>query len=449
MTAVPAPASLPNASEHGRHYTNAYLFGMVFLMTLISVIAYIDRVVLGMLVKPIRADLHITDTEFSYLTGPAFALFYTTAGIPLGWVSDRFSRRALISAGCAAWSFMTAACGLTSTYSALFLCRVGVGIGEATLQPSAYPLIGGSFPRNRVARATSVYTMGHPIGAGLAMVISGSVIGALSASGTVAVPLFGDIRPWQLVFLIVGLPGLLLALIAAIYLRDPPKRANAAPQPSFRQVCAFMWRERRAYGTFAVALGFVNAFNSGGLVWFPAFLMRVHGYSPGRAGIFVGLASAVGGIAGSLMVGWYADHIVAKGRRDIGTRVLIPVAIGAFIFAALGPIVPIPWISLTMFSFFGLFMLSGLSGFHAIRQAITPVQMGGQVTAILLCISNLIGLGLGPTSIALCTDYVFHDDNAVNYSIALVGGVCMTITILALWYGRKVHEERFGNPAPV
>jgi MFS family permease len=428
--------------------TPLYAWTVVLLMTLISASSYIDRTVLGMLVQPIRADLRITDTEFSYLTGLAFALMYTSFGIPLGWLSDRFSRRAIISIGCAAWSIMTAACGLASTYVNLFLCRIGVGIGEASLQPCAYPLIGGYFPTG-TARAMSVYNMGQPIGNGLAMIIGGFLIGALTAAGAVHLPIIGATRPWQVVFLVVGLPGIALALLAALIVRDPPRRAEGMTQPSFAKTCAFMWRERKVYATLILSLGSVSVLAYGGPAWFPSYLMRVEGFSPSQAGLLIGLSSTIGGIIGSFFIGSITDRLMAKGRRDIATRVLIPVAIGAFVCAAIGPIVPIRWLSLSLFACSGFFMLTATGVYHVLRQAVTPREIWGQVTAIYIFFTNLMGLTIGPTAIALCTDYVFHSDKAVNYSIAIVAGAAMSVVVLSLWIGRKSLERRIGAPAEI
>lgn len=427
----------------------AYAWGAVLLMMLLLTSSFIDRTILGLLVKPIRADLQITDTEFSFLTGIAFAVLYTTIGIPLGWLSDRWSRRALIAGGVAVWSVMTAGCGMVSTYAALFFCRVGVGVGEATLSPCAYPLIGSYFPPNKLARPMSLFAMGIPIGMGLAMMIGGGVIEAMTAAGDVDLPLLGPTKPWQSVFLIIGLPGIVLALLAWWILRDPPRTLSAAPQPSFGAVFHYMWAHRAVYATLALSMGFFAAFSYGGTAWFPAFLMRVHGFSAGEAGSFIGLSNSVAGIAGTLFAGWLADRISSRGRGDATTLIGIPYAIGMMVCAAIGPILPDKYLSLTLFAGFGFFSLTWAGVNLTALQAVTPVAMRGQVSAIYLFITNTIGLGLGPTAIAASTDYLFHDDKAVNYSIALVGVVAMTVGSIILWLGRRAIGDRFGKPVPV
>ena len=426
----------------------AYAWGAVLLMMLLLTSSFIDRTILGLLVKPIRTDLQITDTQFSFLTGFAFAVLYTTVGIPLGWLADRWSNRALIAGGVAVWSVMTAGCGMVSTYAALFFCRVGVGVGEATLSPCAYPLIGSYFPPNKLARPMSVYAMGIPIGMGLAMIIGGGVIEAMNAAGTVDLPILGATRPWQSVFLIVGLPGIVLALLAWVMLRDPPRPAIAVPQPSFGTVFGYMWSNRKVYGTLALSMGCFAAFSYGGTAWFPAFLMRVHGFSAGEAGSFIGLSNSVLGVAGCITAGWLADRISTRGRGDATTLIGIPYAIGMVVCAAIGPVVPNATLSLVLFAGTGFFSLTWAGVNLTALQAVTPVRMRGQVSAIYLFITNTIGLGLGPTAIAASTDYLFHNDNAVNYSIALVGFVAMTLGSIVLWLGRDAIGQRFGK-APV
>lgn len=435
--------SVKAAAAPARQTSTFYSWFVVLFLMVLLTSSFIDRTILGLLVKPIRADLNISDTRFSYLTGFAFVILYTTAGIPLGWVADRWSKRALIVSGVAVWSVMTAGCGVTSSYAKLFACRIGVGVGEATLSPCAYSLISGYFPPERLARPMSVFAMGIPIGMGLAMMIGGGVIEAMAKVGPVVLPLIGEIRPWQSVFLIIGLPGLLLALLGALIIREPPRPARLAAQPNFFAVCAYMWRHRSVYATLALSMGCFAAFSYGGTTWFPAFLMRVHGFSPGQAGTFIGASNFLPGILGSIAAGSIADRLSRRGRGDAVTLVGIPYALGMFICAAIGPIVPIRWLSLLLFAGTGFFSLTWAGVNLSALQVVTPAPMRGQVSAIYLFTTNLIGLGLGPTAIAASTDYIFHDDKAINLSLALVGTVSLSLGSLVLWLGRSAVNRRF------
>ena len=179
------------------------------------------------MVGPIERDLGITDSQFAILTGGAFGIFYTIMGLPLGWLADRLSRKWIVAAGIACWSVMTAACGLAGSFSQLMLTRIGVGVGEATLSPSAYSMLADYFDRARLPRAMSVYTCGIFIGAGTAMMLGGAVVSAVGHTPGIHLAAIGITHAWQVVFLIVGLPGLVLALWLAT-LREPVRRDHGA-----------------------------------------------------------------------------------------------------------------------------------------------------------------------------------------------------------------------------
>jgi MFS family permease len=407
--------------------------------------SFIDRTILSLLVRPIRTDLALSDTEFSYLTGLAFVVMYSLAGIPLGWIADRWSRRLLIAGGVAVWSLMTASCGLANSFWRLFTSRVGVGVGEATLSPCAYSLISEYFPPERLARPLSVFALGIPIGSGLALIIGGSVIDAITAIGPVALPVIGMTKPWQSVFLIVGLPGLLLALLAILILQEPRHRhpPAAQAQASFTEVFVYMGKNLGIYATLALGIGAFAIYALGANVWLPTYLQRVHGFTPGESGRFLGVSVLIFGILGSVTAGWLADSLAKRGYRDGLSRIGIAYAIGMFLCGAIGPIIPIHWLSLTLVSLSGFFSLTWAGVNVSVLQTITPIRMRSQVSAIYLLFTNIVGMGFGPTMIAAATDYLFKRDDAVGYSIALVGTGSMALTCLILWIGRREIARRF------
>ena len=202
-------------------------YGVVVLL-LAYTFAYVDRAILTVLVEPIQRDLHINDTQIALLHGFAFVIFYVTLGVPLGFVADRTNRKRLIVGSIAVWSLMTAACGLTSTFASLFAARIGVGIGEAGLSPASYSLISDQFPPSRRSSALGVYTLGIYFGSGLAILAGGLVVGLIGVQPTVTAPLIGVVKSWQLVFFVVGLPGLLVAALAAT-VREPVRRLSPRP----------------------------------------------------------------------------------------------------------------------------------------------------------------------------------------------------------------------------
>ena len=204
----------------------ARAWAMVMLLVAAYAIAFVDRQILTLLVEPVKRDLAITDTQFSLLSGLAFTLFYTIMGIPFAWLADRGSRRNLIAVSMTFWSVMTAACGLANSFLTLFLARIGVGVGEAGLSPAAYSMIADSFPPEKRARPLTVYAIGAILGVGLALIIGGAVVHWASSAPPVVLPVIGELKTWQLAFLIVSLPGPLLALLL-LPMREPTRHEKA------------------------------------------------------------------------------------------------------------------------------------------------------------------------------------------------------------------------------
>lgn len=190
----------------------AYAWYMTLLLMVLYMFSFLDRTIIVLLIEPIKRDLAITDTQISLLYGLAFAVFYTLCGIPIARLIDSKNRRTIVAVGVLFWSAMTAACGLAKNFGSLFAARIGVGIGEATLSPAAYSMISDSFPKEKRAKAMSVYTMGIYLGVGVAMLLGGQVIEYFNNIGTVTLPLVGELRGWQLTFIAVAAPGLLLSM---------------------------------------------------------------------------------------------------------------------------------------------------------------------------------------------------------------------------------------------
>ena len=214
---------MPNNNNGYPSSTRAWV--TVIILMVAYVLSFIDRQILNLLVAPIRRDLMISDTQMSLLMGLSFALFYTVCGIPLGRMADTRSRRGLIAIGILFWSAATAACGMARLYWQFLLCRIGVGVGEAALSPAAYSLIADSFPAERRATAISVYSMGVYLGSGLAFLFGGLVIKLASAQGDVLLPVFGEVRPWQLIFLALGAAGVLFTLLM-LAVKEPARRGG-------------------------------------------------------------------------------------------------------------------------------------------------------------------------------------------------------------------------------
>jgi MFS family permease len=427
--------------------SSLYPWFLVLMLTVLYTSSYIDRQILGLLVKPIRADLHITDTEYSYLSGFAFVTMYSIVGIPLGWAVDRWNRRAIIVVGVSVWSLMTAGCGLAGSFVRLFALRVGVGIGEATLSPASYSLISDYFPPGKLSRALSVYGLGIPIGTGLALVIGGSVVQAFERLGPLDLPLLGSTKPWQTVFLAIGLPGLLLAGVAALVIREPSRRRleggqGNRPAPSIAEAAIFMWQNRSIYLSLSFGLGLLVVYAYGAAAWYPAFLQRVHGFSIADAGLFLGTTNVVFGILGSVTAGFLADKLIARGHSDGQFIVPMIYAVGVTVCGVGAGLAPAPWLSLTCVALSSFFANTTLGCVAAAVQVVTPRRMRGQMSAFFLFVAAFVGIAVGPTAVAASTDYIFGYDGAVGYSLALVALVFPALGALTLHLGRRAMHER-------
>ena len=227
----------------------AYAWYVVFVLLIAQMFSFLDRMIMGLLVGPIRESFAISDTQYSLLAGLAFSLFYAVMGLPLARIADLGNRRNLISAGIAVWSFMTALCGLAHGYWTLFAARVGVGVGEATLGPAAYSMIADYFPKSLLARALSVYMIGVTLGSGLAYMVGGAVVGYVSNMDEIIVPVLGEMEGWQLTFFIVGVPGLLISILVATTVREPERQGVAADDSylPLSDVVSYVMAKKRAY----------------------------------------------------------------------------------------------------------------------------------------------------------------------------------------------------------
>lgn len=436
--------------EAGVYPAPRYAWYVVALLTLAYVFSFIDRQILSLLVSPIQRDLGIGEKQMSLLMGTSFAVFYTLFGIPLGRLADTWSRRWIVVLGITFWSLMTAGCGLTHRFWQLALTRMGVGVGEASLSPSAYSLIADYFPPNRRSTALGVYGMGIYLGSGLALILGGLVVKFAAAQQQVVLPLLGEMRSWQVVFFMVGLPGLLVAPLL-LTIREPARqgaRIKAAAQvplaiaaPPLREVRAYMAGNR---GTFlclylGVAMACLGSYAS--FAWIPTFFIRQHGWNAGDTGLVVGLIVGICGTAGILTGGWLADWLRKRGKSDANLRVALFGVVASLPFVALYPMVSSGWWAAALLEPMLFFSTMPFGLAPAAIQQLMPNTMRGQASAIYLFIINLIGLGLGPTIVATLTQDVFRDKNAVHLSLLVTGVTVQVCAAVLLWLGLKHYRH--------
>lgn len=412
---------------------------VVFILLLAYTFSAIDRQILTLLVEPVRGDLNLSDFEISLLQGFAFSLLFAVAGFPIARLSDSRSRRKIIAAGVTFWCLMTCLCGMARSFGQLFVARMGVGVGEATLSPAAASLLSDYFEPRKRAMAFSVYHLGYPIGGGLSLVIGAAILDSLAGIESVQLGWLGSFRPWQLAFIIVGLPGLLIAALMFSF-REPIRRgvtASAGAGLPLGEVFGYMRQRWKAYGAHFAAVSLMGMLAIGTAMWYPTFLMRTYGLSASEAGYSYGSIMGMFGVLGILTGGWLSTRIAARGHIDANMRVMLLAVVIKLGPVVVGPLMPTATGALAMMGLATFLGQVSVGVTTAAIQDITPNQMRAQATALMLFLVNIIGLGLGATFIAAITDYVFQDDMALRYSIVVSSLIIGPLVILLLALGLK------------
>lgn len=414
-----------------------YAWYVICVLMVAYTLSYIDRTIVDLLVEPIKADLGLTDTQFSLLRGLAFAVFYTVLGIPFGIWADRANRRNVIAIGIAFWSLMTAVCGFARTFGQLFVARVGVGVGEAALTPAAYSMIADYFPPQKRGRALGVYAMGVFVGIGLAIMIGGLVVAAVARAPSVILPVVGEMRSWQLAFLAVGLPGLLVAAWVAS-IDEPVRRGAGTPQHPWvmlRQALAFIGSQWRFFACHFAGYALLTMLFNALTAWIPAYLIRVHAYTAGDIAITYGPLLLIFGSGGIYCGGWLADHLRQHGHRDAEMRAGLYAALLLWPFATTATLMPTANLALAALAPLLFFASFPFAAAASALQLVTPNRLRAQVSAFYMLIVNLTGIGFGGTLTALVTDYVFDDERAVGRAMSAVGLCLPPVAAIILWRG--------------
>ena len=314
--------------------------------------------------------------------------------------------------------------------------RIGVGVGEATLSPAAYSLLGDYFPREKLGRAMAVYSIGVPLGSGIALVAGALVVKFVTEGPPMVLPLLGAMEPWRLTFVVIGLPGLLVALLIALTVREPERKGGTQGLAK-GEFTAFLRAHPAALAAHFGGMSMITLVMYGAMAWIPQFLHRTYAMPIPQAGLWFGGATALCGAIGLMLGGWMADGLYRRGFRDAHLRVLrinVIVLAPLFIAMALAPTAGIA-VTLMIVSMLVGTIHGGVAG--AALQLVTPNRLRARMVALYFLVANLVGLGCGPTAMALVTDLVFHDDAALRYGIAIVTAVALPIAALILTLGLK------------
>ena len=374
---------------------------------------FIDRQILSILLEPIKQDLGLSDSALGMLTGFAFALFYATLGIPIARFADRSNRRNLIAWALAIWSAMTAVSGLAQNFWHLLLARIGVGVGEAGCSPPAHSMLADYFPTENRATALGIYSLGIPFG-----ILFGFIAGGW----------LNEFFGWRVAFFIVGVPGLLLAILVRFTLREPPRgmaegRVADEEQPTIMETFRFLW-SKRSFRHMAVGGGLTAFVGYGVITWVPSFLIRSYGMSTGDVGTYLGLILGIPGGIGIALGGYLADRYGARDTRwylwivSVALIASMPLFFGVYLsntaFASLMFLI----LHILLGNFYQATTFSQTQGLVSLR-------MRSAAAAVLLFILNMIGLGAGPQAVGILSDILqpSYGDESLRYALLMLSTV--------------------------
>ena len=429
----------------------AYSWYVVALLVISYASGVVDRIVIGLLVKPIKEDLNLSDTEIGIIQGLAFALFYSLFTLPIGFLVDRWSRKTVVWGGSFIWSCGTIAGGLSNSFWSLFASRVVMGAGEATITPGSSSLIADCFPPKDRPRAYGVFAMGGSIGIGIAYLLGGVAIGFADTVRSWMPSLLGGFADWHIVFFIVGVPGVLLAILMALTIREPERRGGYVPQGTKISLVP-LWRElsTNRIALMAVMMGtimnvmIVNA----QLAWFPTLFVRVHEWEPTRIAMALALVGVPFGIISAITAGWSLTWLAKRGRTDGPILVMMLQCAAWAVFGTAKCLVPTPELALIGHVCTSLFATWAITAALTALNQVTPNQLRGQVVAVYTLLTGLVGIAVGSGAVGLLSDYVFNYQTGIAPALALV---CLTgglAGIAMLAYGRnsyRVAVQRAAN----
>jgi len=374
-----------------------------------------NRDIISLLVEPIKSDLSLSDTQIGLLQGFAFLAFYSIAGIPAGILIDRLPRIKLLTVAISLWSLMTAFSGMARTVGVLFLTRAGLGVGEAFLNPAALSLISDAFPKRRHGFAIGVYVGGSLIGSSIAVGFGGLLYGALMSIGTMELPFLGHLKPWQMTFSLMAVPGFLIAA-AFLFFREPPRDVlGQASRSGIREFYRENWRFILFHHA---ANGFTNLLALGITAWAASYLIRSFGSNVQSVGPLLGFAFLGGGIAGLIGGGALSDRLVRYGGQVRLWMCAGSAAAGAVATAFL-PVVGNLYAGALLIGVIVMLGSVPYSVANAALQQILPSAIRGTVSSIYYFAISILG-AIGPSAVALVTDRVFGDPARLSVSLSIV-----------------------------
>lgn len=417
-------------------------YGLICLL-LLYFMYFVDRNILTLLVAPVRRDLGINNSQIGLLNGYSFSLLNGLFAIPFGWYADRHSRKTVLVFGITLWGLSTVASGFTTTFTQLMLTRMGLGLGEAALAPVAFSLIADYFRKDRRGTAVGVYGIGGFGGIGLSYLIGGAVLATFRGVETVDLPLVGTTSLWHAAFIAVGCITLLLALLTST-IREPARIDSLQRETTGAGEVGFWAHIRTHWQAFWLVIGGYTCLGIlaiGWFAWLPSYFIRVFHMPPVQAGIQVGWTTTIAGVTGAVAGGFIADWLMKRNAR--GGKVLnLAIMFSAWIFCALGI-----WMSNSIgMSLVWVFVFTfadgvGFMQYGNVMQEMFPVHLRARSVAAWGVCSSMLSYGVGPLLFGLSTDFVFHGDDGLRYTLGLVSLPIIAIGLTCAWFARRPYDR--------
>ena len=423
--------------------SRVYAWYVVSLLTLAYAISLLDRWILSLLVGPVKAHFGVSDTQMGLLMGFWFAIFYVTMGLPFGWLADRYSRKTIAGLAMLFWCSMTAFCGLARSFAQLSAARLGIGLGEAALSPSASSIIADCFPREKQNAALTFYNMGISTGMGFAYLIGGLIVAWMATQPPVVLPVFGQLETWQVVFIAAGAPGIVVALLVLTTVREPVRRerlARSADDASIARCIAFVKQHRAAFAPLLIGMG-ASPLMGYAWQWLPTLFDRVWGWNAPRFSFIYGCVLLVCGPLGAILGGLMSSRLYARGEKDAVFRAALLGMAVTTVTSALLPLMPSPEWAVAMLVPASISGATGATCGAAAAVFMTPGEFRARIASLYVLTINGIGLIFGPTSVGLFNDHVFPGAGGVRWSLVVVVAVAGGILTLDLASGRRAYRE--------
>jgi MFS family permease len=447
VSVAAAPSSKPEieGASAAPAIGSARAWTALVLLSLLYIISFVDRLVLALLVEPIKADLGISDVQIGLLIGTSFAIVYALTGLPLARIADTSSRRMLIFGGALLWGLSTFAAAFANSFIVLVALRIGVAVGEAALVPAAMSILSELFPPNKRALPISIFVMVGVCGGSGSMLIGGAVLDFAATSG--ALPLVGDISAWRVTLMLVGAPAVVLALLAPLVLPAMPAAGGGGAGASIAELKSYYAGHPRTYLGLYTVTALVSAINFSILTWYPTHLIRSYGLAAADAGYLFGTVGIATSLAGGLLLPWVARRMVAKGRFDSTLTIALVVCCLSSPLLIASLLAPNAELSILIAAIpftlqFGLGILLA-----ATAPLLAPPRIRAQLVAIFFLFLSLIGLGIGPTLVAWLAQNVGWLRGSVPAALALIILIFAPAQIVAILRNRSAFAKSYEDAA--